>query len=384
MVTSIDEWDRVLGGGLVPGSLVMVGGEPGIGKSTLLLQVAHLLAKRYGKILYVTSEESLRQTKLRAERLGTIEGEIYLLAETNIEVIISQVDSLKPKVVIIDSIQTMYLDSIQTAPGSVSQLRECAARFLRLAKDNGPAIILIGHVTKEGILAGPKVLEHLVDSVLYLEGERYQAYRILRAAKNRFGSTNELGVFEMGGFGLQQVNNPSAILLAERPSGTAGSSVVACLEGTRPILMEIQALVSQTAFGNPRRLSTGIDLNRILLLSAVLEKRAGLPLSGYDVYLNVTGGIAINEPAADLAVCLAIASSLKDKPLEANTLVLGEVGLAGEVRAVTQIERRIEEALRLGFTRFIIPDGNKKSLGDQNFEIHGVRLVTEALELGLV
>lgn len=384
LVTSLGEWDRVLGGGLVPGSLVLVGGAPGIGKSTLLLQVAHLLACKYGSILYVTGEESAGQTRLRAQRLGAMDGAIYLLAETNVEAIIDQIEKLQPVAVIIDSIQTMILPEVQAAPGSVSQVREGAARFLRLAKGGGPAILLVGHVTKEGFLAGPRVLEHLVDCVLYLEGERYQAYRILRAVKNRFGSTNEIGVFEMAGSGLEEIRNPSAMLLAERPAGVAGSSVVACLEGTRPLLLEIQALVSRTNFGNPRRLATGIDFNRALLLAAVLEKRANLPLGGYDIYLNVAGGIAINEPAADLAVCLAIASSLQDRPLEARTLVLGEVGLAGEVRAVTQLERRVEEAARLGFNRFIVPAGNSKGLKERpGYEVYDVRTVGEALGLAL-
>ncbi|WP_161955024.1 DNA repair protein RadA [Moorella sp. Hama-1] len=385
LVTSLGEWDRVLGGGLVPGSLVLVGGAPGIGKSTLLLQVAHLLACKYGSILYVTGEESAGQTRLRAQRLGALDGAIYLLAETNIAAIIEQIEKLQPVAVIIDSIQTMILPEVQAAPGSVSQVREGAARFLRLAKGGGPAVLLVGHVTKEGFLAGPRVLEHLVDCVLYLEGERYQAYRILRAVKNRFGSTNEIGVFEMAGSGLEEVRNPSAMLLAERPAGVAGSSVVACLEGTRPLLLEIQALVSRTNFGNPRRLATGIDFNRALLLAAVLEKRANLPLGGYDIYLNVAGGIAINEPAADLAVCLAIASSLQDRPLESRTLVLGEVGLAGEVRAVAQLERRVEEAARLGFNRFIVPAGNSKGLKDRSgYEVYDVHTVGEALGLALV
>jgi DNA repair protein RadA/Sms len=384
LISTLSEWDRVLGGGLVPGSLILVGGAPGIGKSTLLLQVAHRLAARYGKILYVSGEESPGQVRLRAQRLEALNGEIYFLGETDVEAILAGIESLRPVAVIVDSIQTMFLPTIQAAPGSVSQVRECAARFLRLAKDGGPAVILVGHVTKEGFLAGPRVLEHLVDTVLYLEGERYQAYRILRAAKNRFGSTNEIGIFEMVSGGLKEVANPSELLLAERPAGVAGSSVVACLEGTRPLLLEIQALVSPTTFGNPRRLATGVDFNRALLLTAVLEKRAGLHLGGYDIYLNVAGGIAINEPAADLGICLAIASGLKDRPVEAETLVLGEVGLAGEVRAVSQVERRIEEAVRLGFRRFLIPTGNKNRLISQNdCEIYAVRSVVEALELGL-
>lgn len=384
LVSMLGEWDRVLGGGLVPGSLILVGGAPGIGKSTLLLQVAHSLAERYGKILYISGEESPEQVKLRAERLQALQGPIYFLADTDVEGVLAVIEELDPVVAIIDSIQTMYLPAIQAAPGSVSQVRECATRFQRLAKKGGTAVILVGHVTKEGFLAGPRVLEHLVDTVLYLEGERYQAYRILRAAKNRFGSTNEIGIFAMDARGLKEVANPSETLLAERPIGVAGSSVAACMEGTRPLLLEIQALVSPTFFGNPRRLTTGVDYNRALLLTAVLEKRAGLNLAGYDVYLNVAGGITINEPAADLAICLAIASGFKDRPVAQETLVLGEVGLAGEVRAVSQLERRIEEAIRLGFKRFIIPAGNKSSLFSQNdCEFYSVRSVIEALEVGL-
>ncbi len=380
----LPEWDRVLGGGLVPGSVTLLGGAPGIGKSTLLLQIAHCLSNKYGKILYISGEESTAQVRLRAQRLGTLAGEIYLLAETDVEVVISEINTLSPAVVIVDSIQTMVFPPVQAAPGSVSQVRECATRLLRQAKTSGAAVILVGHVTKEGFLAGPKVLEHLVDCVLYLEGERYQAYRVLRAAKNRFGSTNEIGIFEMSGKGLEQVLNPSEIFLAERPEGVTGSCVVACLEGTRPLLLEIQALVSRTTFGTPRRLSTGIDYNRALLLTAVLEKRAALPLSGYDIYLNVAGGIDINEPTADLAVCLAIASSYKERPLGAQTLALGEVGLAGEVRAVFQLERRLEEALRLGFKRFLIPAGNKRQPGKRdNCEIIEVSSVLEALATAL-
>ncbi len=385
MVTDLREWDRVLGGGLVPGSLILVGGAPGIGKSTLLLQVAHLLAGRYGCVLFISGEESAAQLRLRAQRLEALTGAIYLQTETDVEAILAGIAEVAPAAVIVDSIQTMFLPGVQAAPGSVSQVRECAARFLRLAKDGGPAVILVGHVTKEGFLAGPRVLEHLVDTVLYLEGERYQAYRILRAAKNRFGSTNEIGIFEMAGSGLKEVANPSEVLLAERPAGVAGSCVAACLEGTRPLLLEIQALVTPTTFGNPRRLATGIDYNRALLLAAVLEKRAGLHLGGYDIYLNVAGGISINEPAADLATCLAMASGFKDRPLAAETLVLGEVGLAGEIRAVTQVERRLEEAARLGFRRFLIPAGNKSRLkAVNNCEVYDVRSVAEALEAGLM
>ncbi|HBT46696.1 MAG TPA: DNA repair protein RadA [Peptococcaceae bacterium] len=382
--SDVKEWDRVLGGGLVTGSLTLVGGAPGIGKSTLLLQVAHSVAERHGAVLYVSGEESPGQIRLRARRLGALSRRIYLLAETDVRGILHHVEDLEPALVIVDSIQTVFLPDLSAAPGSLSQVRESAAAFLRAAKRGGPAVILVGHITKDGFLAGPKVLEHLVDCVLYLEGEGMHAYRLLRAAKNRFGSTNEVGVFAMTSQGLKEVPNPSENLLAERPLGVAGSVVTACLEGTRPLLLEIQALVSRTSFGNPRRLSTGLDYNRALLLMAVLEKRGHLPLGAHDVYLNVAGGINITEPAADLAVCLAIASSLKDKPVDPHLLVAGEVGLAGEVRAVAQAEKRVEEARRLGFTRFILPEGNKKTFSSrQEDEMYFVRTITEGLKLAL-
>ncbi|MDN5348279.1 MAG: hypothetical protein PWP65_1843 [Clostridia bacterium] len=381
--TGLEEWDRVLGGGLVPGSLILLGGAPGIGKSTLLLQVAKALGQKTGKVLYVSGEESCGQTRMRAERLGCVLPSIYILAETSVEAILAAAVELQPVAVIIDSIQTVSLEEVQAAPGSVSQVRESASRFLRLAKDNGIAVVLIGHVTKDGFLAGPKVLEHLVDCVLYLEGERHQSYRLLRAFKNRFGSTNEVGLFQMGGKGLEEVLNPSEWLLAERPAGVSGSVVVSSLEGTRPLLLEIQALASRTAFGNPRRLAAGMDFNRLLLLVAVLEKRAGLPLGSYDIYLNVVGGVEISEPAADLGICLAVASSLKDVPVGDRTMVLGEVGLAGEVRGVTQPERRIEEAARLGFTSFIVPETNKRYLQKNlpDLDIIGVSTLAEALKI---
>ncbi|WP_084666966.1 DNA repair protein RadA [Thermanaeromonas toyohensis] len=384
LCTGLKEWDRVLGGGLVPGSLVLVGGAPGIGKSTLLLQLAYAVANQWGPVLYVSGEESLAQTRLRAERLGTLSSSIYLLSETSVPAILEQAEMLKPVLLIVDSIQTVFIPEIPVAPGSVSQVRESAAAFLRAAKMGGPAIILIGHITKDGLLAGPKVLEHLVDCVLYLDGEGLQAYRLLRAVKNRFGSTNEIGVFAMTSQGLMEVPNPSEILLAERPWGVAGSVVTACLEGTRPLLLEIQALVSRTSFGHPRRLTTGLDYNRASLLIAVLEKRAQLPLGLCDIYLNVAGGISIDEPAADLAVCLAIASSLKEIAVDARLLVLGEVGLAGEVRAVPQVEKRLEEARRLGFSHFILPEGNRKAWEGSQGEVFFVRSVTQALELAFV
>lgn len=384
LCTGLREWDRVLGGGLVPGSLILVGGAPGVGKSTLLLQLAYSVASRWGLVLYVSGEESLAQTRLRAERLGTLSSSIYLLSETSVPAILEQVEHLKPVLLIVDSIQTVFIPEIPVAPGSVSQVRESATLFLRAAKTGGSAIILVGHITKDGLLAGPKVLEHLVDCVLYLDGEGLQGYRLLRAAKNRFGSTNEIGVFAMTSQGLSEVPNPSEVLLAERPQGVAGSVVTACVEGTRPLLLEIQALVSRTSFGNPRRLTTGLDYNRALLLIAVLEKRAQLPLSLCDIYLNVAGGISIEEPAADLAVCLAIASSLKDTPVDPRLLALGEVGLAGEVRAVPQVDKRLEEGRRLGFSRFILPEGNRKAFpGEDKMEIYFVRSITQALELAV-
>lgn len=352
-----------------------------MGKSTLLLQLAHSIAQRYGSVLYVSGEESLGQTRLRAERLGLVSSSVYLLTETNVQAILEQVETLKPVLLVVDSIQTVFLPEIPAAAGSLSQVRESTYAFLRAAKQGGPAVILVGHITKDGFLAGPKLLEHLVDCVLYLEGEGLQAYRLLRAAKNRFGSTNELGVFAMTSQGLVEVPNPSEILLAERPQGVAGSVVTACLEGTRPLLLEVQALVTRTSFGHPRRLATGLDYNRALLLVAVLEKRANFPLSSYDVYLNVAGGINISEPAADLAICLAIASSIKEEPLDPHLLVLGEVGLAGEVRAVAQVEKRVEEARRLGFDHFIVPEGNKNAFPRPEGEICFVRSIAQGLRL---
>ncbi|WP_366017785.1 DNA repair protein RadA [Thermanaeromonas sp.] len=383
LYTGLREWDRVLGGGLVPGSLILVGGSPGIGKSTLLLQLAYAVGSRWGSVLYVSGEESLSQTRLRAERLGTLSSSIYLLSETSVPAILEHVEHLKPVLLIVDSIQTVFIPEIPVAPGSVSQVRESASLFLRAAKTGGLAIILVGHITKDGLLAGPKVLEHLVDCVLYLDGEGLQGYRLLRAVKNRFGSTNEIGVFTMTSRGLMEVPNPSEVLLAERPQGVAGSVVTACVEGTRPLLLEIQALVSRTSFGNPRRLTTGLDYNRAALLVAVLEKRAQLPLSLCDIYLNVAGGISISEPAADLAVCLAVASSLRDRAVDPRLLVLGEVGLAGEVRAVPQIDKRLEEARRLGFSRFILPEGNRTALAGEKAEIYYVKSITQALELAI-
>lgn len=380
----IPELDRVLGGGLVAGSLVLIGGDPGIGKSTLLLQTAALLGKSGQKTLYVSGEESAGQVKMRAERLGVVSKQLFLVSETNLDYIENFVRDIDPAFLIIDSVQTVFDPALTTAPGSVGQVRECTARLLRIAKGQNRTILLVGHVTKEGSLAGPRVLEHMVDTVLYLEGERHHAFRVLRAVKNRFGSTNEIGVFEMRERGLVQVTNPSQIFLAERPVGATGSLVVACMEGTRPILLEIQALVSGSAFGNPRRLATGLDLNRVLLMIAVLEKKNGLILNNQDVYLNVAGGVKIDEPAVDLGICLALASSFRNQAVDGELLVIGEVGLTGEVRAVNQVEKRILEGAKLGFKKCIVPANNLRYLAKElPLEVAGVNSVGEALEIAL-
>jgi DNA repair protein RadA/Sms len=353
--SGIDEFDRVLGGGIVPGSMVLIGGEPGIGKSTLLLQVAHLLARAGGAVLYVSGEESERQIKLRGERLGISGGALYLMGETSLERILEEVEALKPAALVVDSVQTIYSSRFPSAPGSISQVREVAAQLLFLAKGRGITTFLIGHVTKDGALAGPKSLEHIVDTVLYFEGEKHLHHRIVRAVKNRFGAVSEMGVFEMSSSGLKPVPNPSALFLAERREGSPGSAVVATLEGSRPLLVEVQALVSPSSFGTPRRMSLGIDPNRTNLLLAVLEKRVGLELLGDDVFVSVAGGIEVAEPAADLGVAAAVASSFRNRPLPAHTALFGEVGLAGEVRGVGQAALRIREAAQMGFTRVVLP-----------------------------
>lgn len=355
-VTGIGELDRVLGGGVVCDSVVLLGGEPGVGKSSLLLQAASSVA-RQDKVLYVSAEESLSQVKLRADRLKLAGPGLYVLAEANVEIIKEQILSLGPRLVVIDSIQTVYLSELGSTPGSVGQVRESAAEFMRLAKAHGIAFILVGHVTKEGYLSGPKILEHLVDTVIYLEGERFSSLRILRAAKNRFGSTNEIGVFEMGEKGLEEVTNPSALFLTDKHGESSGSVVTAGVEGTRPVLLELQALVTPALFGNPRRLTTGLDLKRVLLLVAVMEKRCGLGLGSQDVYLNLAGGLRLEEPAVDLGICLAVASSLLECSLGPGLVAVGEVGLTGEVRRVGQCEKRVMEAARMGFTRIILPKG---------------------------
>jgi DNA repair protein RadA/Sms len=351
----LGELDRVLGGGLVPGSLVLIGGEPGVGKSTLLLEVAKRLASAGVRTLYVSAEESLTQTRLRAERLGALHDELFLLSETDLGVVADQLEVVSPQALIIDSVQTVYAPELDGAPGTVSQVREVTTRAMQLAKQRGITTLLVGHVTKDGALAGPKTLEHMVDCVLSFESSRGGPHRVLRATKNRFGSTSELAVFEMQGPGLSPVDNPSALFLAERPKGRAGSVVAATIEGTRALLVEVQALCVQTAFGNPRRTTTGIDGNRVALLAAVLEKRAGLSLLGMDLFVNVAGGATLDEPAADLAAIVAMASSLRQRAIDPDVVIFGEVGLAGEVRGVARVESRLEEAARLGFTRAIAP-----------------------------
>jgi DNA repair protein RadA/Sms len=381
--TGVSEFDRVLGGGIVPGSMVLIGGEPGIGKSTLLLQVANLLGRAGGPVLYVSGEESERQIKLRGERLGIRGGGLYLMGETSLERILEEVDALKPSALVVDSVQTVYASRLESAPGSISQIREVATQLLFLAKGRGLTTFLIGHVTKDGSLAGPKSLEHIVDTVLYFEGEQRHHHRIVRAVKNRFGAVSEVGVFEMTGSGLQPVANPSALFLAERLPGSPGSAVVATLEGSRPVLVEVQALVSPTAFGNARRTAIGVDLNRTNLLLAVLEKRVGLELASDDVFVSVAGGLEIDEPAADLAVAAAIASSFRNRPVPDGAALFGEVGLGGEVRSAGHSALRVREAAQMGFTRCLLP---AKSLPSDaaGIELVGVGTLQEGLErLGL-
>ncbi|HLB59218.1 MAG TPA: DNA repair protein RadA [Bdellovibrionota bacterium] len=380
--TGIEEFDRVLGGGIVPGSVVLVGGDPGIGKSTLLLQALNYLAEQGEVVLYVSAEESLQQIKLRGIRLGTNSKKLFVVAETSLENILKQIRDFHPTVVVIDSIQTTFTSILQSAPGSVSQVREVAAKLMYLSKGSNLSTFFIGHVTKDGSLAGPKVLEHMVDTVLYFEGDTGSPYRILRAVKNRYGSTNEIGVFEMKAVGLQEVRNPSELFLAERPEHEPGSVVIASIEGTRPILVEIQALVSHSPLGVPRRTTIGVDHNRVSLLVAVLEKKVGLQLSTQDVFVNVAGGVKLNEPATDLGLIAALASSFQNRPIDSKTIVFGEVGLAGEVRTVSHTELRVKEAAKLGFTRCLLPEKNAARLkGDAPLELIGVSSVIDALEV---
>lgn len=380
--TQIQELDRVLGGGIVEGSLVLVGGDPGIGKSTLLLQVCQKLSSINKKVLYISGEESLKQIKLRANRMGEFSGNLFLLCETNLEMIRTAIEKQKPDMVVIDSIQTMYSEEVTSAPGSVSQVRESTNVFMQLAKGMNIAVFIVGHVTKEGTVAGPRVLEHMVDTVLYFEGDRHASYRILRSVKNRFGSTNEIGVFEMRKEGLIEVENPSEFMLSGKPENASGSVVACAMEGTRPMLMEIQALVCRSNFGMPRRTAAGIDYNRVNLLMAVLEKRVGLPLSNYDAYVNIAGGIRMNEPAIDLGVIMAVASSYKNKPVAEDMIVFGEVGLSGEVRAVTMPEQRVAEARKLGFKTCVLPEVCVKNIGHtEGIELVGVKNVAQAMDL---
>ena len=379
-LTGMSEFDRVLGGGIVPGAVILIGGDPGIGKSTLLLQASDALSRNYGDVLYVSGEESVSQTKLRATRLGVKSDTLYVLCENNLEQIQKHIEDRKPKVVVIDSIQAVYLTSIQSAPGSVTQIRECTGHLLICAKNRNIPIFLVGHVTKEGVIAGPRVLEHMVDTVLYFEGEGHHIYRVLRAIKNRFGSTNEIGIFEMRNTGLADVMNPSEIFLSDRKEQVSGSVVVSSMEGTRPLLMEIQALVVPTNYGNPRNTAAGVDRHRIALLIAVLNKRVGIDVGDSDVFVNITGGLRIDEPGIDLGVLMAISSSHRDMPIDRQTVMIGEVGLGGEIRPVTHVDRRIREAAKLGFRRAIFPEYNRKGLNiDDDIELVGVKDVYDSL-----
>jgi len=382
----VQEFSRVLGGGLVPGSLILVGGDPGIGKSTLLLEIAGLAANLHGPVLYVSGEESARQIKMRAERLRLEAEDLYLVTETSLHAILDHITTVRPVLAIVDSIQTTYDENLTSSAGSVSQVRESASRLQEVAKQSGVVIVLVGHVTKEGAIAGPRVLEHIVDTVLYLEGDPFHRYRLLRSVKNRFGATSEVGVFEMVEQGMVEVPNPSEAFLAERQANAPGSAIAVTLEGTRPLLVEVQALASVTTFANPRRTPNGIDVNRLLLLTAVLTRRVRIPLHDKDVFVNVIGGLQISEPAADLAVALAIASSVKDRPVHADMAFFGEVGLSGELRAVSQLEPRLKEAAKLGFKRCIVPRTRqlKTTAGPQGLEIIGCRSLQEAVDLALI
>ena len=379
--TGIGELDRVLGGGVIPGSVILIGGDPGIGKTTLLLQALPKLAMAGEKVLYVSGEESPRQIKMRAQRLAVEDPALFILAETSLETIFKSIHELQPTVVVVDSIQTVYTDQITSAPGSISQVQEVAGQLMGFAKRSGVPVFIIGHVTKEGAIAGPRLLEHIVDTVLYFEGDRGHAYRILRAVKNRFGSTNEIGVFTMKDAGLEEVGNPSELFLAERPERSTGSVVVSSLEGSRPILVELQALVSSTSYAMPKRMANGVELNRVSLLLAVMEKRLGVHFSGQDVYVNVVGGLQIEEPAVDVGIALAITSSLRERPIDHRTVVLGEMGLGGEVRAISQADLRLREAAKMGFRRCLLPERNLAKLEPvEGMELVGIREIGDALD----
>ena len=376
----VEEFSRVLGGGIVPGSIILLGGTPGVGKSTLLLQVSALLANTIGRVLYVSGEESARQIKMRAERLGIQADNLYLLTETNLSNIFEQVETINPDVLIVDSIQTVYAEDIESSPGNVSQVRECAGRLQGLAKNTATSVFLVGHVTKEGSIAGPRVLEHIVDTVLYLEGDPFQNFRLLRSVKNRFGATSEVGVFEMQQGGMVEVSNPSEAFLAERVVSASGSTIAVTMEGTRPLLVEIQALTTPTSFGNPRRTNNGVDFNRLLLISAVLSKRVGFKLHEHDIFINVIGGMKVTEPASDLAMAVSIASSYLDRVVPADTVAIGEIGLSGEVRTISQIGIRLGEAQKLGFKRALIPKTRRQLDGvPKGLEVIPVRNISEAL-----
>jgi len=381
LLTGIREFDRVLGGGLVSGTLVLIGGDPGIGKSTLMLQALCGLAENGRKVLYVSGEESVRQMRMRSQRLSTISSGLMVVSENDMESILLMAESVQPDVMVIDSIQTMYSPELTSAPGSVTQVRESAMQLMLMAKKTGTPIFLVGHVTKDGAIAGPRLLEHMVDTVLYFEGDRNHVFRILRAVKNRFGSTNEIGVFEMSETGLNEVANPSALFLSERPENAPGSVVTASMEGTRPILVELQALASSTSFGNPRRTILGIDQNRVALLVAVMEKKLGLHLMGHDIFINVAGGVKIDEPAVDMGIVSAIASSFLDRPIHKGTLIFGEVGLTGEIRGIGHVEIRVAEAKKMGFDRCLVPQSNLKRMTKiKGMELIGVKTVSEAIE----
>ena len=380
-LTGIKEFDRVLGGGLVSGTLVLIGGDPGIGKSTLMLQALYGIAEKDSKVLYVSGEESIRQMRIRSQRLSAVSSGLMVVSENDMESILLMADSVKPKVMVIDSIQTMFSPELTSAPGSISQVRESTMKLMLMAKKTGTPVFLVGHVTKDGAIAGPRLLEHMVDTVLYFEGDRNHVFRILRAVKNRFGSTNEIGVFEMNENGLNEVGNPSAVFLSERPINAPGSIVTASMEGTRPILVELQALASSSSFGNPRRTILGIDHNRVALLVAVMEKKLGMHLMGHDIFINVAGGVKIDEPAIDMGIVAAVASSFLDRPVQQGTIILGEIGLTGEVRAISQIETRIAEARKMGFNRCVLPQSNlKRTIGKKGMELVGVNNVSEAME----
>ncbi len=381
IATGFGEFDRVLGGGIVPGSLILMGGDPGIGKSTLLLQTAYKVSEKQDKVLYISGEESEKQIRLRADRLDVLDSELYVLAETDLPSIVKNSKKLEPDLIVIDSIQTMNNPDLDSSPGSVSQIRESTNRLIKLAKKQGIPIFIIGHVTKEGSIAGPKIMEHMVDTVLYLEGEKHYAYRILRAVKNRFGSINEIGIFEMKSQGLEEVLNPSQAFISERPDDASGSVIIPCMEGSRPILIELQALVSSANFGNPGRMMSGVDSRRVSLILAVLEKKLGFQIQSEDVYVNIAGGLEVKEPAVDLGLVSALVSSFQDVVIDKDFAILGEIGLSGEVRAVNFIKQRVNEASKLGFNKFIIPQNNYNDLENKSDKIFGVENIEEALDL---